>query len=420
METLDPIVIQIVVAVLILARFAMKWILAQLNRRHVLAHADVVPAPFAEFIDRETYRKSVEYTLAKNALSRWEMLFDTALLFLLLFSGVLPWLWSGLSGVLGSGRLGEGLVLFTIISLISLPSLPLEWYEQFRLEERFGFNNSTLKLWISDKLKGFLIGFVFGYPLILFLLWVVNTSSFWWLYAAVLIFLFQLVMVVIYPMFILPLFNKFEELPEGELRDRLFALGDRTGFKAKTILVMDGSRRSAHSNAYFTGFGKFRRIVLFDTLMEQLDPSQLESVLAHEIGHYKRGHIPKIVATAGLGLLAGFAVLGWLANWPVFLKAFGFDPTTGQFGPVLLLFSLLSGVLTFWLTPLGNHFSRKHEYEADDFAKDAMGGDPEPILTSLRVMNNKNLSNLTPHPLVSAFYYSHPTLLERESHVRGD
>ena len=226
-------------------------------------------------------------------------------------------------------------------------------------------------------------------------------------------------MVVAYPMFIMPLFNKLEPMEESELKDRLFALADRTGFQAQTILVMDGSKRSGHSNAFFSGFGRFRRIVLFDTLVEQMEAEELEAVLAHEIGHYKLGHIPKMVALSAVSSLAMFALLGWLAGATWFIEGFSFSgEAVGQIVPVLLLFSMLSGLATFWLSPLTSRWSRKHEYEADRFARDAMGS-PAPLVRSLRKLHRENLSNLTPHPLYSHFYYSHPTLVEREASLNS-
>jgi STE24 endopeptidase len=218
-------------------------------------------------------------------------------------------------------------------------------------------------------------------------------------------------MLVLYPKLILPLFNKLTPLPEGELKTRLLTLGDRTGFRAKTIEVMDGSKRSGHSNAFFTGFGRFRRIVLFDTLIAQLTPEELEAVVAHEIGHYRRGHIPKMLLVSAVTMLGGFAVIAWLARSSWFNLAFGFPP--GELAPAFLLFGLLSGLVTFWFSPLTNLLSRKHEYEADAFAREAVGG-AAPMVGALRKLAQKNLSNLTPHPWFSGFYYSHPTLVERE------
>jgi STE24 endopeptidase len=223
---------------------------------------------------------------------------------------------------------------------------------------------------------------------------------------------FQLLMMVLYPKLIMPLFNKLTPLAEGELRTRLMALADRTGFKAAAIEVMDGSKRSGHSNAFFTGFGRFRRIVLFDTLVAQLTPEELEAVLAHEVGHYRRGHIPKTLALSAAIQLGAFASIAWLSRSDWFNPAFRFP--AGELAPGFLLFGLLSGAVMFWFSPLSNLLSRKHEYEADAFARDAVGG-AGPLVAALRKLALKNLSNLTPHPWFSGFHYSHPTLVEREA-----
>lgn len=403
----------IFIVLLLVAKTVAEIVLDILNRQRVLREAGDLPEAYRDFIDEATYDKSVAYTLAKNRLSMGETLFDAVLLALILFSGILPFLWVQAAGLLGEGVWGQAASLFGIFLLLGLPGIPFEWYRQFRLEERFGFNKSTVKLWIVDKIKGLLIGAALGIPALAFLVWLVGLTAWWWLWGFAFFLLFQLVLVILYPMFILPLFNKFEELPEGSLRQRLLQLGDRTGFKAKTILVMDGSKRSGHSNAYFTGFGRFRRIVLYDTLIEQMQEKQLESVLAHEIGHYKLGHIPKLLLLSAVSLFVSFLLLGWLQQSAWFTASFRFE-SSGAIGPVILLFGLLSGLVTFWITPLSNALSRKHEYEADAFARQALDDDPHPILQALRVLSEKNLSNLCPHPVYSAFYYSHPTLLERE------
>ena len=293
-----------------------------------------------------------------------------------------------------------------------MPSLPFDWWEQFRLEQQFGFNQGTPGLWLTDRLKGVALTFGIGFPLLWALLSLVRwAGDRWWLWGFALVFGFQLLMLVLYPKLILPLFNRLTPLPDGDLKMRLLALGDRTGFRAQAIEVMDGSKRSGHSNAFFTGFGRFRRIVLFDTLVAQLAPAELEAVLAHEIGHYRRGHIPKMIAVSAVMLFAGFAVIAWLARSPWFNQAFGFP--AGELAPAFLLFGLLSGLVTFWFSPLMNLFSRRHEYEADAFAREAMGGSTA-MLGALHQLAQKNLSNLTPHPWYSAFFYSHPTLVERE------
>ncbi|GAB1489113.1 M48 family metallopeptidase [Opitutaceae bacterium] len=386
--------------------------LGALNRAEVRRHAERPPEAVSAIMDGGTYRKSVEYTLAKNRLGRLELIFDAGVLALVLTSGILPWLFGQVATWAPDASWDDALFILFASFLISIPSLPFEWMAQFRLEARFGFNKSTPALWITDKLKGAAIGVIIGFPLLWAVLALVRwMGSTWWIGAFVLIMGFQLLMIVLYPKLILPLFNKLTPLPEGELRTRLMALADRTGFQARTIEVIDGSKRSGHSNAYFTGFGRFRRIVLFDTLINQLTPIELEAVLAHEVGHYKRGHIPKMIAMSAVMLFGAFAALAWLSASPWFNWTFGLP--AGEIAPSFLLFGLLSGLVTFWFSPLGNILSRKFEYEADDFARVALGSS-EPLVSALRKLAQKNLSNLTPHPWFSGFYYSHPTLVERE------
>jgi len=400
---------------LLLLKLSVELGLDRLNYNHVRNAAGPVPEAFSEFIDQETYDKSISYTLAKNRFGVVDTLFEAALLAAIMLSGLLPWLYGGIEDVLGRALWAQALNLFAIVVLLDIPSLPLEWWAKFRLEERFGFNKSTIKLWITDKIKGFFVSLLLGFPLLCLLLWLVELPL-WWLWAFLVFFGFQALMLIIYPQFIMPLFNKFEPLKEGDLRRRLMALADRTGFRARTILVMDGSKRTGHSNAFFTGFGKFRRIVLYDTLMEQLEPEELEAVLAHEIGHYKLGHILKMMALSAIFILLGFRILAWLMNHSWFYTGFGFSADSGL-APALLLIGLLAGLVTFWLNPLVNHWMRHHEYEADAFARESMK-DGRQLISSLRKLHEKNLSNLTPHPAFSRFYYSHPTLLERENALR--
>ena len=401
---------------LLILKYAASTLLDVLNLCYVKRQSEAVPNGFSDFIDLPIYQKSSEYTVAKTRFGLVSDFYDSIILAVVVLSGLLPWLYTSLSASFGFGIWGQALVLFLIAVILGLPGIPFEWWSTFRIEERFGFNKSTQKLWIVDKVKGFVLGFGIGYPLLALLIFLVTSAGdLWWVWGFTVFFLFQLVMVVAYPMFIMPLFNKMEPMAAGELKDRLFALAERTGFKAQTILVIDGSKRSGHSNAFFAGFGRFRRIVLYDTLIEQMGHEELEAVLAHEIGHYKMGHIPKMILLSGITTFAMFALLGWLAGGTWLAEAFHFSAAeAGQFVPVLLLFMLLSGLLTFWLSPFSSLWSRKHEYEADAFARDAMGSS-EPLIRALRKLHKENLSNLTPHPIYSRFYYSHPTLLERES-----
>lgn len=403
-----------VTAALLVLRLIAELVLMALNRAEVRRHADAPPAAVSAIVDTATYQKSVAYTLEKSRFGMLTEIFDTLVLALVIFGGVLPMLYSEVVGWGGPDAIWTR-ALFILLAgvLLSIPALPFEWWEQFRIEERFGFNKSTAGLWVMDKVKGALVMFALGFPLLWVLLWLVNRAgNAWWIWGFAFMFGFQLLMLILYPKLILPLFNKLTPLPEGELRTRLMALGDRTGFRANAIEVIDGSKRSGHSNAYFTGFGRFRRIVLFDTLIAQLTPEELEAVLAHEIGHYRRGHIPKMIAMSAVMMFAGFWAIAWLARSPWFNAAFGFPP--GEIAPSFLLFGLLSGLVTFWFAPLGNLLSRKYEYEADAFARDAMGG-PVAMVGALRKLAQKNLTNLTPHRWFSGFHYSHPTLVEREA-----
>ncbi len=403
----------LVFLILLLVKTLFEFFLSILNERHVEAHRGAVPEAYRGILDPERYKASVDYTLAKLRFGRWEAGLQALVLALIFGTGFLWWLFSGLSEFFGTGVWGQAAVLFSIGFLLHLPQLPLEYVEQFRLEERFGFNKSTRKLWVMDQIKSLVVNAMLIIPLLALILAIVGWfPQWWWLIGFGVFFSFMLLMMVLYPMLILPMFNKLEPLQEGELKDRLMDLSERAKFQAKTIQVIDGSKRSAHSNAYFTGFGKFRRIVLFDTLIEQMEILELEAVLAHEIGHYRLGHIPKMLVLSALSGLGAFAVIAWLANQAWFLTGFGFEAEAG-IASVFLLFSMVSGVVTFWLTPLFSVWSRKHEYEADHFARETIGG-PGPMLAALRKLSEKNLSNLTPHPLYSSWYYSHPSLHERE------
>ena len=403
----------IVVLVMLAAKFIAATCLDILNMRSVRAHSGDIPESFKDFMDFDTYRKGISYTLDKTKFGIFESFCGLIFLSLVLALWILPKMFDLGMDAFGVSVFGQAVTLIAMAVVLSLPDLPFELYSQFVIEQEYGFNNSTIKLWIADKFKSLLVGLVLGAPILTLLLWFSESfKQTWWIWGFIAVAIFQILMIIVYPRFIIPLFNKLEDLPDGELKERLFDLADRGGFKARTIQVIDGSKRSSHSNAYFTGFGKFRRIVLFDTLIEQLDTPELEAVLAHEIGHYKKGHIVKIMAMSFAMTFLTFAIMGYLSNSEWFYLGFGFCEASG-FGPVLLMYSLFAGAFTFWLTPIFNIFSRKNEYEADKFAASICGGS-ENLVSALRKLHKKNLGNLTPHPLYSAFYYSHPTLLERQ------
>lgn len=401
--------VTLVAAGLITARCVAQLWLERLNQNQIRANADRLPEAFRDVMDEPTYAKSVAYSLSNSRFSQFESLYDVLVLMGVLFGGLLPWaeqLFAPLS------VWSNATFLFVVFAAMSVLSLPLQWWNQFKLEEQFGFNTTTQSTWWLDRLKGFVIGLVIGYPLLALILKCVEwAGAWWWLWAWGVLLAFQLLMSVLAPVLILPLFNKLTPLPEGSLRERLLALATKTRFRAASIQVMDGSRRSKHSNAFFTGFGRFRKIVLFDTLISQLTELELEAVLAHEIGHWRKRHITKMLVMSAIGSLVAFAAIAWLARQDWFGAGFGLRGESVT--SALLLFGLLAGTVLFWLSPLTHWRSRRYEYEADGFAREVIG-DAQPLIGALRKLNEKNLSNLTPHPAYSSFYYSHPTLLERE------
>lgn len=409
--------LETVFLVALVAKLVAELTLDALNRSHVVKKAGQLPPELKGIMSEEKFAKANEYTLTKSRFGTLSLLLDAAVLALVILSGILPTAYESWIGAMGDAGWSAALFLIVVVVALGIPGLPLEYYEQFKIEDRFGFNRSTFGLWLMDKVKGMLVGLVIGFPLLWLLISLVGwLGSYWWVYGFAIMLAFQLVMMVLYPMLIIPLFNKLTPLEDGPLRQRLMAMSDKAGFRCNAIQVIDGSKRSAHSNAYFTGFGKFRRIVLYDTLIEQLGEDEIEAVLAHEIGHYKKGHIPKMIATSALMMLAGFWVVGFLADNEAFFSGFGF--TDPNIGIAFLLFALLGGLFTFWLSPLFNIMSRKHEYEADAFAKSVVG-DWKPLSGALRNLSEKNLSNLQPHPAYSGFHYSHPTLLEREAAMKA-
>jgi STE24 endopeptidase len=410
----------IIALILILARLVTELWLSRLNQCHVRAHRNEVPPAFRGAMDESAYRRSIDYTLAKSRFGNIVNVFDAVVLIAVLFSGLLPWAFGKFG--FGTSTLAMAGFIFITGIVLSIPGLPFAWYAQFKIEERFGFNTTSMKMWIVDRLKGLLLAVLLGCPVLVLVLKLIEwTGINWWLWAAAVVVAFQLLVLLIAPAIIMPLFNKFTPLAEGALRERLFALARRTGFPTRSIEVMDGSKRSRHSNAFFTGFGRFRKIVLFDTLIAQLTEPEVESVLAHEIGHYKKRHVVKLFGVSIAGIVMAFAAIAWLARQQWFYHAFGFEHRVGfaatNVVPAMLLFALLSGTITFWVSPLIHIWSRRFEYDADAFAGATMG-EPQSLIQALRKLSEKNLSNLTPHPFYSSFYYSHPTLLERERALR--
>ena len=391
--------------------------LDELNIRHIRKHADQVPEFFSNVIDAETYQKSINYTLDKGRFSRWSTLLDTIVILWILFGGVLPWLeqWSASYEL---GTIWTGIVFFYGFGVIMFVlGLPLEWISIFYIEQKHGFNKMTIRLYIKDKLKEILLTIAISIPCLYVVLWFMMASgTMWWVWTFCFIMLFQLIMLIIYPMFIAPLFNKFKPLEDGELKQSILDFCEKVKFSLIGIFQMDGSKRSSHSNAYFTGISKSRRIVLYDTLINEMSVPQAVSVLAHEIGHYKLNHIKKMIAISALGLLIGLFVLGQIYNYYPLFNAFGMESVTNH--GALILFIILSKTFTFYLRPLFSALSRKHEYEADRFAVNETA-EKIHMEEALLKLTKQNLSNLTPHPWYSAFYYSHPAIIERIKAIRA-
>ena len=417
---------QLIVAVF-LALFALEFVvefgLNELNLRYVRANwaEKTLPDFFQHNMSAEEYEKSVHYTLAKGRFQRWAEIYGRLVILIILFGGLLPFMdrfSKDLANRFFSIANAEGLIFcFGVALVFSIASLPTDLYSTFKLEARFGFNKTTWKLYLTDKLKGLLLGILIGLPFLFVVLWLMEaTGSYWWIWTFFFVSGFQLLMVIAYPTLIAPLFNKFESLPEGELRNRILHLAEQVGFKTNGIFSMDGSKRSAHSNAYFTGIGKTKRIVLFDTLIAQMTIDQGLAVLAHEMGHYKMKHIRRMLVVQTVFLFFGLYILSLLVNYRPLFAAFGFDNPSNP--AALVLFSLLSGPVTFYLSPLINLLSRKHEYEADRFAVKTLRN-RRPMEEALINLTVKNLSNLTPHPWYSAYHYSHPTPIERIGAIRA-
>ncbi|NMM37261.1 MAG: M48 family metallopeptidase [Glaciimonas sp.] len=386
-----------------------RFWLASRHIRHILMHRSAVPPEFTGKIPLAAHQKAADYTIAKTKFGIVLLLVHAAVLICFTLLGGLQWLSSAVFNVTGIGMTYQiGLILaFAFIS--SLIDLPFDYYKQFVLEQHFGFNKMRLHLFFIDMLKNTLIGAAIGLPL----LWVVlmlmeKSGNLWWLYTWLVWSGFQLLMLVLYPTVIAPLFNKFTPLADASLVQRIEGLMQRVGFAAKGLYVMDGSKRSAHGNAYFSGFGAAKRIVFFDTLLSRLAPAEIEAVLAHELGHFKLKHVTKRIAVMFLVSLGFLALLGYLKTQPWFYTGLGVDPMllAGTDAMALILFMLALPVFTFLLSPLTSITSRKHEFEADAFA--AKHTQSQDLVSALVKLYEDNASTLTPDPLYSAFYDSHP------------
>ena len=402
--------------------FAIRFWLATRQIRHVAQHRNAVPAPFAGRIALTAHQKAANYTIAKARLGMLEMALGCAVLLGWTLLGGLDALNQALLTLFEGGGMWQQLALLAGFAAISgLIDLPLSLYQTFVIEQRFGFNKMTFRLWLQDALKGLLVGALIGLPVAALILWLMGaTGPLWWLWVWCFWMGFNLLLMVIYPTFIAPLFNKFKPLEDESLKARVTELMQRCGFAAKGLFVMDGSRRSAHANAYFTGFGAAKRVVFYDTLLRQLAPGEVEAVLAHELGHFKHRHILQRIVVMFAMSLVGFALLGWVSTQVWFYTGLGVRPNI-SFDPAiaaapndalaLLLFMLVVPVFTFFISPFFSQQSRRHEFQADAYATaQASSAD---LSSALLKLYEDNASTLTPDPLYVKFYYSHPPATER-------
>ncbi len=394
-----------------------RFYLTSRQIRHVAQHRNAVPAAFAATISLQTHQKAADYTVAKARFSMLETAFAAALLLGWTLLGGIDALNQALiqSSLAAYGSLTPQLALLAAFGLISgLLDLPFTLYSTFRIEERFGFNKMTLRLWLADLMKSALVGMVIGLPALALILWLMGSAgSLWWLWAWGAWIGFNLLVLVLFPTVIAPLFNKFKPLEDEVLKARVTALMQRCGFAAKGLFVMDGSKRSAHANAYFTGFGAAKRVVFYDTLLSQLNPGEVDAVLAHELGHFKHKHILKRIVSMFALSLVGFALLGWLSSQAWFYTGLGVRPNISAANDALalLLFLLVVPLFSFFISPLFAQLSRRHEFQADAYAVSQTDG--KDLQNALLKMYQDNASTLTPDPVFVKFYYSHPPASER-------
>jgi len=404
--------------VFLLGMVVVRLWLANRQIRHVLSHRAEVPAEFATRIALASHQKAADYTTARVRLGMAELVFDAAVLVGLTLLGGLQFIDLWVSSLTTHDLFRQVLLIVVVSVLLGALGLPFSIYRQFKLEAKFGFNRMTPSLFVSDTLKGLLLGLAMGLPLLAAVLWLMaEAGTYWWLWAWGLWSGFNLLVLFIFPTWIAPFFNKFTPLTDETLASSIRALADRCGFALNGLFVMDGSKRSAHGNAYFTGFGKARRIVFFDTLLARLTPDEIIAVLAHELGHFKHKHILKRLAFSFTGALFFFAILGWIAQQSWFYTDLGVIPQLGgrNDGMALLLFFMVIPVFTFAFTPLFSWFSRKDEFQADHFATQQSSA--EQLVSALVKLVDDNASTLTPDPVHSAFYDSHPPVATRIRHL---
>ncbi len=399
----------------LLSNAVIKLWLAYRQLNHVAANRADVPAAFREQINIAAHHKAADYTSTLVRFGALTIIFDTVLLLVFTVGGGIQWLSDATSGLTDSLLLQGVAVIVLVLVLQSILEMPFDLYRTFNIEARFGFNKMTLKLYLLDAVKGTLLGAVLGLPLLFAVLWMMSAmGDLWWLYVWGVWVTFNLLLLFIYPTYIAPIFNKFEPMQDEAQKSRIKALLARCGFEASGLFVMDGSKRSSHGNAYFTGFGKTKRIVFFDTLLQRLSPGEIDAVLAHELGHFKHRHVIKRIAFTFAVSLGFLWVLAQLLHAEWFYLGMGV--TTQSTAIALLLFFMALPVFTFLLHPLTSAYSRKHEFEADAYA--AQQTDANELVNALVKLYQDNAKTLTPDPLYATFYESHPPAPIRIAHLQ--
>lgn len=385
--------------------------LTLLNNAHIRKNAGQIPTYFQDKIDPQRYSKAISYNLEKARFGLFTKAYDVIITFAIILTGFLGSLHVWVGRWAGDGIFRSVAYCGVIGAILTLLRIPLSLYSHFILEEKYGFNKMTFGTFLLDLLKGVLLGAALGGPVLTLIFWLYQKAgAFWWLWAFGAVYGFEFLMAAVYPTFLAPIFNKFTPLPDGSLKEAITALAQKIKFKMSGIFTIDGSRRSAHSNAYFAGMGRMRRIVLFDTLQKQLTEREIIAVLGHEMGHNKLKHIQKMLVLGFVTSLASFYFLSLLIGWEPLYTAF----RAGSPAPhkALVIISLFGSHFTFFLKVVTNALSRRYEYASDRFSVQVVG-DPEAMASSLVALSRENLSNLTPHPLYSFYHYTHPTTLER-------
>ena len=396
--------------------FSIQFWLAKRQASYVASHRSAVPEAFKDRVSLEAHQKAADYTIEKGKLGEIDSIIGVIVLLLLTLGGVINWAFEFWSAQVSSPLIAGVAASASIFVLMTLIDIPTSLYQTFVIEEKYGFNKSTVKQFIKDHLMQLALGAVIGLPILALILWVMDSvGSMWWFWAWLIIISFSLLMSWLFPTVIAPLFNKFTPMEEGSLKDRIQGLLARCGFNSQGIFIMDGSKRSGHGNAYFTGLGNNKRIVFFDTLVKSLDEEELEAVLAHELGHFKCKHVIKMLIASSIMSLISLAILGWLISQPWFFTGLGVQQASNA--AALLLFLLVSPSFTLFMQPISAYFQRKFEFEADDFA--ANNAKSTKMISGLVKLYEENASTLTPDPLYSAFHYSHPPAAIRIAHLES-